>query len=284
MPDAEPVFAEPWEAHAFALAVKLSEAGLFTWSEWSAALAEELAAASRRGDPDDGSRYYHHWLAALERLVAAKTSSPLHLCSREKRNGRRPTVGRPHGTPVTLEAAPHPSPLPAPSQPSPPSSGGKGGGKAARGRGPRQREGEGQQADENPPFMALLRSVATVGSYTLVSRVFGFVRDILTAAILGAGPVADAFFVAQRLPNLFRSLFAEGAFSAAFVPLVRRAPWPRAASEAARRLRRGRASRCCSRRCSVFVAARRNLHAGGDARDRARASAPSPASSRSPST
>jgi putative peptidoglycan lipid II flippase len=68
--------------------------------------------------------------------------------------------------------------------------------------------------------MALLRSVATVGSLTLVSRVFGFIRDILTAAILGAGPVADAFFVAQRLPNLFRSLFAEGAFSAAFVPLA----------------------------------------------------------------
>src|SRR5690348_2542769 len=68
--------------------------------------------------------------------------------------------------------------------------------------------------------MALLRSVATVGSYTLVSRVLGFIRDILTAAILGAGPVADAFFIAQRLPNLFRSLFAEGAFSAAFVPLV----------------------------------------------------------------
>src|SRR6266478_3737474 len=67
--------------------------------------------------------------------------------------------------------------------------------------------------------MALLRSVATVGSYTLLSRVFGFIRDILTAAILGAGPVADAFFVAQRLPNLFRSLSAEGAFSAAFVPL-----------------------------------------------------------------
>src|SRR5437879_8590809 len=66
--------------------------------------------------------------------------------------------------------------------------------------------------------MALLRSVATVGSYTLLSRVFGFVRDVLTAAILGAGPVADAFFVAQRLPNLVRSLFAEGAFGAAFVP------------------------------------------------------------------
>src|SRR5215468_4790485 len=71
----------------------------------------------------------------------------------------------------------------------------------------------------NRQGMSLLHSVATVGSYTAVSRVFGFVRDMLTAAILGAGPVADAFFVAQRLPNLFRSLFAEGAFSAAFVPL-----------------------------------------------------------------
>jgi len=68
-------------------------------------------------------------------------------------------------------------------------------------------------------LMALLRSAATVGGYTMASRVLGFVRDILTAAFLGAGPVADAFFVAQRLPNLFRSLFAEGAFSAAFVPL-----------------------------------------------------------------
>ncbi|MGH6726746.1 MAG: murein biosynthesis integral membrane protein MurJ [Pseudolabrys sp.] len=68
----------------------------------------------------------------------------------------------------------------------------------------------------------MLRSVATVGSYTLVSRVFGFVRDILTAAILGAGPVADAFFVALRLPNHFRAIFAEGAFNAAFVPAYAR--------------------------------------------------------------
>src|SRR6478672_5312977 len=67
--------------------------------------------------------------------------------------------------------------------------------------------------------MSLLRSFATVGGYTMASRVLGFVRDILTAALLGAGPVADAFFIAQRLPNLFRSLFAEGAFNAAFVPL-----------------------------------------------------------------
>jgi putative peptidoglycan lipid II flippase len=67
--------------------------------------------------------------------------------------------------------------------------------------------------------MALLRSVATVGGYTMLSRVLGFIRDMMTAALLGAGPVTDAFFVALRLPNLFRSLFAEGAFSAAFVPL-----------------------------------------------------------------
>src|SRR5487761_1301268 len=67
--------------------------------------------------------------------------------------------------------------------------------------------------------MALLRSVATVGGYTMVSRVLGFVRDVLMAQFMGAGPVADAFFVALRLPNLFRSLFAEGAFSAAFVPI-----------------------------------------------------------------
>ena len=67
--------------------------------------------------------------------------------------------------------------------------------------------------------MNFLRSTATIGGFTLVSRVLGFVRDILIAAILGAGPVADAFFVAFRFPNLFRRLFAEGAFSAAFVPL-----------------------------------------------------------------
>ena len=67
--------------------------------------------------------------------------------------------------------------------------------------------------------MALLRSVATVGGYTMISRVLGFLREMLTAAFLGAGPLADAFFVALRLPNMFRSLFAEGAFSAAFVPL-----------------------------------------------------------------
>jgi putative peptidoglycan lipid II flippase len=67
--------------------------------------------------------------------------------------------------------------------------------------------------------MVLLRSIATVGGYTMLSRVLGFARDILVAAILGAGPVADAFFIAFKFPNVFRRLFAEGAFNAAFVPL-----------------------------------------------------------------
>ena len=67
--------------------------------------------------------------------------------------------------------------------------------------------------------MALLRAAATVGGYTMASRVLGFVRDLTFAALLGAGPIADAFLVAFRLPNLFRRLFAEGAFAAAFVPM-----------------------------------------------------------------
>ena len=67
--------------------------------------------------------------------------------------------------------------------------------------------------------MALGRWVTTVGSYTLASRLLGFVRDILIAAILGTGPISDAFFVAFKFPNLFRRLFAEGAVSAAFVPM-----------------------------------------------------------------
>ena len=67
--------------------------------------------------------------------------------------------------------------------------------------------------------MVLLRSIITVSSYTMISRLLGFVRDVLVAAFLGAGPIADAFFVAFKIPNFFRRLFAEGAFSAAFVPL-----------------------------------------------------------------
>lgn len=73
-----------------------------------------------------------------------------------------------------------------------------------------------------PTPMSLIRSIATVGGYTGMSRVLGFIRDILIAANLGTGPVADAFFIAFRFPNLFRRLFAEGAFNAAFVPLFAR--------------------------------------------------------------
>jgi nitrile hydratase accessory protein len=101
----EPVFAEPWEAQAFALAVKLSEQGHFTWKEWAAALAEELKAAASRGEPDDGSQYYRHWLATLERLVAAKglTDQPAMLARKEAwAEAYRHT---PHGKPVELSQA-----------------------------------------------------------------------------------------------------------------------------------------------------------------------------------
>jgi len=70
--------------------------------------------------------------------------------------------------------------------------------------------------------MTLGRAIATVGGFTLLSRVVGFIRDVVLSAVLGSGPVADAFFVAFKLPNFFRRLFAEGAFSAAFVPLFSR--------------------------------------------------------------
>lgn len=68
--------------------------------------------------------------------------------------------------------------------------------------------------------MNLLRALATVSGFTLASRILGFVRDLLIAAVFGAGPATDAFFVAFRLPNLLRRLFAEGAFSQAFVPVL----------------------------------------------------------------
>ncbi|MBI0432958.1 murein biosynthesis integral membrane protein MurJ [Roseomonas sp. KE0001] len=64
----------------------------------------------------------------------------------------------------------------------------------------------------------MLRNILTIGSWTFASRILGFLRDMLIAAMIGAGPLADAFFIALRLPNLFRRLFGEGAFNAAFVP------------------------------------------------------------------
>ena len=99
-----PVFAEPWQAQAFALAVNLSEQGHFTWKEWASALADELKTAANRGEPDDGSRYYQHWLAALERLVTSKgLSDPASLLARKEAwaDAYRHT---PHGKPVELGA------------------------------------------------------------------------------------------------------------------------------------------------------------------------------------
>ena len=99
-----PVFREPWEAHAFALALALHERGLFTWSEWAAALAEEIAAAQRGGDADRGDTYYHHWLAALERLVAAKGASSSVELERYRMAWDRAATRTPHGQPVELRA------------------------------------------------------------------------------------------------------------------------------------------------------------------------------------
>jgi nitrile hydratase accessory protein len=98
-----PVFAEPWQAQAFALAVRLSEEGHFTWKEWAATLGDELKADAARGESDDGSRYYHCWLTALERLVVMKgLSDPVALSARKDAwaEAYRHT---PHGKPVELE-------------------------------------------------------------------------------------------------------------------------------------------------------------------------------------
>ena len=97
-----PVFAEPWQAQAFALAVRLSGQGHFTWKEWAAALAGELKSAADRGEADDGSHYYEHWLTALERLVTAKgLSNPTEMIARKEAwaDAYRHT---PHGKPVQL--------------------------------------------------------------------------------------------------------------------------------------------------------------------------------------
>ena len=100
--DDGPVFRAPWEAQAFAMAVLLHERGVFTWPEWTARLADEIAAASARGDEDDGRRYYRHWLAALEELVAEKglvAADELHARHDAWAEAARST---PHGKPIVL--------------------------------------------------------------------------------------------------------------------------------------------------------------------------------------
>ena len=99
------MFAEPWHAQAFGMAVRLSEQGHFTWKEWAAALAAELKAAEDRGEPDDGTHYYEHWLATLERLVTAKAlSNPTEMLARKEAwaDAYRHTQ---HGKPVALRKA-----------------------------------------------------------------------------------------------------------------------------------------------------------------------------------
>ncbi len=100
----EPVFAEPWEAQAFALTLKLHEAGHFTWSEWATTLGAEIEAARSRGDPDLGDTYYQHWLAALERLAAEKGLVRGDDLDARKAAWQRAFLNTPHGQPVTLAA------------------------------------------------------------------------------------------------------------------------------------------------------------------------------------
>ena len=97
-----PVFREPWEAQAFAMALALHEKGLFTWKEWAAALADEIKRAQAAGDPDTGETYYRHWLAALERLVTEKgfANEETLKCYREAWD--RAADRTPHGTPIEL--------------------------------------------------------------------------------------------------------------------------------------------------------------------------------------
>ena len=102
--DAEgPVFREPWEAQAFAMALALHERGVFTWPEWAEALGREIKRAQAAGDPDTGETYYRHWLATLERLVAAKGVTSLETLGRYRDAWDRAAERTPHGAPITLQ-------------------------------------------------------------------------------------------------------------------------------------------------------------------------------------
>ena len=98
-----PVFREPWEAQAFALALALHERGVFTWAEWASALAAEIRRAQEAGDPDTGDTYYRHWLAALERLVAEKHVTDAATLVRYRDAWERAAERTPHGTPIELD-------------------------------------------------------------------------------------------------------------------------------------------------------------------------------------
>lgn len=97
-----PVFREPWEAQAFAMALALQKRGLFTWGEWAAALGEEIKRAQRAGDPDTGETYYRHWLGTLERLVSEKGVASEETLRRYREAWDRAADRTPHGRPIEL--------------------------------------------------------------------------------------------------------------------------------------------------------------------------------------
>jgi len=101
-----PVFEEPWQAQAFAMAVKLHERGVFTWKEWAATLSGEILRAQAGGDPDTGTTYYRHWLAALERLVVEKGIGTSWALVSRKDAWDRAARATPHGQPIRLENDP----------------------------------------------------------------------------------------------------------------------------------------------------------------------------------
>jgi nitrile hydratase accessory protein len=100
-----PVFREPWEAQAFAMAVALHDRGIFTWGEWAETLGAEIKRAQAAGDPDTGDTYYRHWLAALERIVAAKQLSDPATLRRYSSAWSHAAQRTPHGTPIELKPA-----------------------------------------------------------------------------------------------------------------------------------------------------------------------------------
>jgi nitrile hydratase accessory protein len=101
--DAEgPVFREPWQAQAFAMTLALHERGLFTWSEWAAALAVQIKRAQAAGDPDTGETYYSHWLATLEKLVAEKGVTTPENLHRYRDAWDHACDRTPHGQPIEL--------------------------------------------------------------------------------------------------------------------------------------------------------------------------------------
>lgn len=102
--DDGPVFRAPWEAQAFAMAVKLCEQGHFTWPEWAATLSRQIEAAQRDGDADLGDSYYQHWLAALEILVAEKGLASHGELNHRKQVWAQVAETTPHGQPLVLPA------------------------------------------------------------------------------------------------------------------------------------------------------------------------------------